>query len=103
VSFATINLCVASQQLFIVVSIYFIIDSAQKLLDTTSYITSERNAVTHTAPLAPSCATSGNLVQGMAAIHQLSIHHLVLGNESLECLLHLQSQWVHTCKTIRIG
>jgi hypothetical protein len=35
VSFATITLCVASQWVFIVV--YFIIDSARKLLDTPSY------------------------------------------------------------------
>jgi hypothetical protein len=32
VSFAAITLCVASQQVFIVV-VYFIIDSVQKLLD----------------------------------------------------------------------
>jgi hypothetical protein len=43
VSFATITLCVASQQVFVVVAvavaaaIYFIIDSVQKLLDTPSY------------------------------------------------------------------
>jgi hypothetical protein len=35
VSFASINLCVASQQVFIVV--YFVIDSVRKLLDTPSY------------------------------------------------------------------
>jgi hypothetical protein len=33
VSFATLTLCVASQQMFIVVSVYFIIDSVWKLLD----------------------------------------------------------------------
>jgi hypothetical protein len=37
VSFAAITLCVASQGVFIVVSIYFIIDSVWKLLDTPSY------------------------------------------------------------------
>jgi hypothetical protein len=37
VSFDTITLCVASQRVFIVVSIYFVIDSVRKLLDTTSY------------------------------------------------------------------
>jgi hypothetical protein len=36
VSFAAITLCVNSQ-VFIVVSIYFIINSVQKLLDTSSY------------------------------------------------------------------
>jgi len=35
VSFAAINLCVASQQVFIVV--YFVVDSFRKLLDTLSY------------------------------------------------------------------
>jgi len=37
VSFATITLCVASQRLLIVVSVYFVIDSVRKLLDTPSY------------------------------------------------------------------
>jgi hypothetical protein len=31
-------LCVASQRVFIVVSVYFVIDSVWKLLDTPSYI-----------------------------------------------------------------
>jgi hypothetical protein len=34
VSFAAVTLCVASQRVFIVVSIYFFIDSVRKLLDT---------------------------------------------------------------------
>jgi hypothetical protein len=38
-SSATITLYVASQWVFIVVSIYFVIDSVKKLLDTPSYIT----------------------------------------------------------------
>jgi hypothetical protein len=41
VSFATITLCVASQQVFVVVvvvvAVYFITESVQKLLDTPSY------------------------------------------------------------------
>jgi hypothetical protein len=37
VSFATVTLCVASQRVFIVVSVYLVIDSVRKLLDTTSY------------------------------------------------------------------
>jgi hypothetical protein len=37
-SFAAISLYVASQRVFIVVSIYFVIDSVRKLLDTPSYI-----------------------------------------------------------------
>jgi hypothetical protein len=37
VSFASITLCVASQQVFIVVTVYFIIDSVRKLFDTPSY------------------------------------------------------------------
>jgi hypothetical protein len=38
VSFAVITLCVASQRVFIVVSVYFVIDSVRKLLDTLSYM-----------------------------------------------------------------
>jgi hypothetical protein len=38
VSFAAITLCVASQRVFIVVSVYFVIDSVRKLLDTPPYI-----------------------------------------------------------------
>jgi len=38
VTFAAITLCVASQRLFIVVSIYFVFDSVRKLLDTHSYM-----------------------------------------------------------------
>jgi hypothetical protein len=38
VKFAAITLCVASQRVFIVVSVYFVIDSVRKLLDTPSYM-----------------------------------------------------------------
>jgi hypothetical protein len=38
VSFAAITLYLASQRVFIVVSIYFFIDSVRRLLDTPSYI-----------------------------------------------------------------
>jgi hypothetical protein len=38
VSFVAITLCVASQRVFIVVRVYFVIDSDRKLLDTHSYI-----------------------------------------------------------------
>jgi hypothetical protein len=37
VSFAPLTLCVGSQLVFIVVSVYFVIDSVWKLLDTPSY------------------------------------------------------------------
>jgi hypothetical protein len=37
VSFAAITLCVASQQVFIVVVVYFVIDSVRKILNTSSY------------------------------------------------------------------
>jgi uncharacterized membrane protein len=36
VSFAAINLCIASRRVFVVV--YFVIDSVRKLLDTPSYV-----------------------------------------------------------------
>jgi hypothetical protein len=38
VMFAAITLCVASQRVYIVVSVYFVIDSVRKLLDTPSYM-----------------------------------------------------------------
>jgi hypothetical protein len=41
VIFAAITLCVASQRVFIFVSIYFVIDSVRKLLDKHSYIRKE--------------------------------------------------------------
>jgi hypothetical protein len=37
VSFAAITLCIASQRVFIFVSVYFVMDSVRKLLDTPSY------------------------------------------------------------------
>jgi hypothetical protein len=37
VSFAAITICVASERVFIFVSIYFVIDSVRKLLNTPSY------------------------------------------------------------------
>jgi hypothetical protein len=36
VNFVTITLCVASQRIFIVFVVYFVIDSVRKLLDTPS-------------------------------------------------------------------
>jgi hypothetical protein len=38
VSCAAITLCVASQRVFIVVSVYFVIDSVRKLMDTPSWV-----------------------------------------------------------------
>jgi hypothetical protein len=38
VNVAAITICVASQRVFIVVSVCFVIDSVRKLLDTLSYI-----------------------------------------------------------------
>jgi hypothetical protein len=43
VSFAGITLCAASQRLSIVVTVYFVIDSVRKLLDTTSYVFERRH------------------------------------------------------------
>jgi len=37
VSFAAITLCVASKRVFIVVVVYFVVDSVRKLLDTPLY------------------------------------------------------------------
>jgi hypothetical protein len=44
VSFAAINFCVASQLVFIVVSVYFVIDSVQKLLEIPSYVTATKTS-----------------------------------------------------------
>jgi hypothetical protein len=41
VSFAAITLYVASQRMFVVVVVYFVIDSVRKLLDTPSYSQSD--------------------------------------------------------------
>jgi hypothetical protein len=38
VSFAAVTLCVASQRVFIVVPVYFVISSVPKLLDTPLYM-----------------------------------------------------------------
>jgi len=43
VSFAAITLYVTSQRMFIVVSVYFVIDSVRKLLDTPSYLKGKEN------------------------------------------------------------
>jgi hypothetical protein len=47
VSFAAITLCIASQRVFIVVSLYFVIDSVRKLLDTPLYaaVKNRRNSL----------------------------------------------------------
>jgi hypothetical protein len=50
VNFAAITLFVASQRVFVVVSVYFVIDSVRKLLDTPSYI---RLPVAYTRNVAP--------------------------------------------------
>jgi hypothetical protein len=47
VNFAAITLYVASQRVFIVVSLYFVIDSVRKLLDTPYY--SDGESKTYTA------------------------------------------------------
>jgi uncharacterized protein YqjF (DUF2071 family) len=38
VSFAAITICVASQRVFIVAVVYFVIDSVRKFLDISSYV-----------------------------------------------------------------
>jgi hypothetical protein len=38
VSFAAITVCVASQRVFIVVSVYFVVDSVRNLLDISSCV-----------------------------------------------------------------
>jgi hypothetical protein len=61
VSFAAINLHVASQRVFIVVSIYFFIDSVRKLLDTHSYDALKRRSGSEEPALSqPSLHAVGN-------------------------------------------
>jgi hypothetical protein len=43
VSFAAKTLCVASQRVFIIVSVYFVMDSVRTLLDTPSYMAQKDN------------------------------------------------------------
>jgi hypothetical protein len=43
VSFTAITFCVASKRVFIVVSVYFVIHSVRKLLDTPSYVLNEHD------------------------------------------------------------
>jgi len=50
VTCAVITLCVASQRVFIGVSVYFVIDSVRKLLDTPSYYKNEFVFFTLQAP-----------------------------------------------------
>jgi hypothetical protein len=38
VNFAAITLCVASQRMFIVIVVYFVLNSVRKLLDTPSHV-----------------------------------------------------------------
>jgi hypothetical protein len=45
VSFADITLYVALQRVFVIVSVYFVIDSVRKRLDTPSYIASNIDMV----------------------------------------------------------
>jgi hypothetical protein len=42
VSFAAITLCVASERVFIVIVVYFVIDSVRELLDTPTYVVSRK-------------------------------------------------------------
>jgi hypothetical protein len=46
VSFAAITICVASQRVFIVISVYFVIDSVRKLLDKPSCVVSSAEELT---------------------------------------------------------
>jgi hypothetical protein len=43
VSFAAVTLCVASQRVFVIVSVYFVIDSVRKPLDTQLYLAQDRD------------------------------------------------------------
>jgi hypothetical protein len=51
VSFEAITLCVASQPVFIVLSVYFVIDSTRKLLDTPSYASGDNGELRYHSSL----------------------------------------------------
>jgi hypothetical protein len=51
VRFAAITLCVASQRVFIVASVYFVSESVRKLFDTPSYVTVQPYQNAHHPPL----------------------------------------------------
>jgi hypothetical protein len=71
VSFAAITLCVASQRGFIVVSVYFVIDSVRKLLDTPSSVTGEQSR--------SSTVLRHDVVEGVRSVETFTVStHLVL-------------------------
>jgi len=55
VNFTPITICVASQRVLIVVSVYFVIESVRKLLDTPSYV-AQMGFVTFSSTWKYSCA-----------------------------------------------
>jgi hypothetical protein len=62
VSFAAITLCVASQQVFaVVVVVYFVIDSVQKLLDTPSYVQMHAHTCTRIGLVEQSCDKTSSI------------------------------------------
>jgi uncharacterized membrane protein len=48
VSLSALTLCIASQRVFVVVVVYFVIDSVRKFLDTLSYTHTHTHTHTHT-------------------------------------------------------
>jgi citrate lyase synthetase len=62
--FCFITLCIASQRVFVVVAVYFVIDSVRKLLDTPSYIISAYfpNFVMKDRRMVSSCQTLSRLI-----------------------------------------
>jgi hypothetical protein len=82
VSFAAITLCVASQQVFIVASVHFVINSVRKLLDTPLYIHGTYEVRTQD----PS-ALRGYWDQSRETIKEFFFSKLYTTQKTLKCLV----------------
>jgi hypothetical protein len=79
VNYTTITLCVASQQVFIVVSIYFVIDSVRKLLNTPLYAMATYRDRESKAAYTVKLMTASHLPQvPTASLHSHSEHDDIL-------------------------
>jgi hypothetical protein len=86
VSFAAITLCVASQRVFIVVAVYFVIDTVRKLLDTPSY-----NSWCMTLCDISNCAGASKLRKWVRTFHFREVT-----TKSPAAFTVLGTQWMHS-------
>jgi hypothetical protein len=69
VSFAAITICVASQRMFIVVTVYFVVDSVRRLLDTPIYEGRLKNS--WTGGIAPLLRRGTHNSGALPSVHEL--------------------------------